>query len=179
MYVDDAGSHHICIDLSSVSGGNFCDVTGQSDWCSSSMTCQTDGDDDNGNDDNTCEVQNWCVCQWAFASYILAAGGCDYIQDIVCEAVNMKAVEAYTASASNYKYELALECLQQKCGFSTRYLGGRSNNGFLLVGTIFTVLAVGGILYYKTKKVISTDKSYFEMGGVEAKQEKASAVVIT
>ena len=34
---DDQGSHHICIDLSSASGGNFCDVTGQDDWCSSEM----------------------------------------------------------------------------------------------------------------------------------------------
>ena len=53
---DDSGSHHVCIDLSSLGGGNgngngnddgqnnnnnnnqnqnFCDVTGQSDWCSS------------------------------------------------------------------------------------------------------------------------------------------------
>jgi uncharacterized protein (DUF2237 family) len=30
---DDAGSHHVCIDMSSLtgSGGNFCQVTGQSD----------------------------------------------------------------------------------------------------------------------------------------------------
>ena len=39
---DDSGSHHICIDLSSTIGGNFCDVTGQSDWCSSSMACNDD-----------------------------------------------------------------------------------------------------------------------------------------
>ena len=25
---DDSGSHHICIDLSSTTGGDFCDVTG-------------------------------------------------------------------------------------------------------------------------------------------------------
>ena len=30
--VDDEGSHHICIDLSSTEGGDFCEVTGQPDW---------------------------------------------------------------------------------------------------------------------------------------------------
>ena len=40
-YQDDVGSHHICIELSSASsnGQNFCQVTGQSNWCSSSMPC--------------------------------------------------------------------------------------------------------------------------------------------
>ena len=54
---DDSGSHHICIDLSSASGGNFCDVTGQSDWCSSELPCHEDQSED-------CLVQSWCVCQW-------------------------------------------------------------------------------------------------------------------
>ena len=40
---DDAGSHHICIDMKSTKGGNFCTVTGQAGpdggWCSSSMRC--------------------------------------------------------------------------------------------------------------------------------------------
>ena len=40
-YQDDVGSHHICIELSSASsnGQNFCQVTGQTNWCSSSMPC--------------------------------------------------------------------------------------------------------------------------------------------
>ena len=84
---DDHGSHHICINLSSTSGGNFCAVTGQPDWCSSSMPC------DGGT--GRCPVVNWCVCQWAFSSYVANAGGCSYIQDIVCEATNIKALEAY------------------------------------------------------------------------------------
>lgn len=36
---DDAGSHHVCIDMASNTGGNFCSVTGQPDWCSSKMAC--------------------------------------------------------------------------------------------------------------------------------------------
>jgi hypothetical protein len=36
---DDAGSHHVCIDMTSNAGGNFCHVTGQPDWCSSQMGC--------------------------------------------------------------------------------------------------------------------------------------------
>ena len=107
---DDAGSHHICINLSSIAsnGQNFCSVTGQSDWCSSTdMPCHENPDE------STCAIENWCVCQWAFASYIEKAGGCDAIQDIQCDAINMKALEAYK---SNYdKYGEALSCLYERC----------------------------------------------------------------
>lgn len=102
------GSHHICIDLSSTTGGNFCEVTKQPNWCSSFMTCH-----DNRN--KQCPIKNWCVCQWAFASYIAAAGGCDHIQHIECEAVNMQALIAYQKS-SEQKYVNALNCIQKKCG---------------------------------------------------------------
>ncbi|KAL1519042.1 hypothetical protein AB1Y20_003310 [Prymnesium parvum] len=85
---DDQGSHHICIDMKSSSGGNFCSVTGQPDWCSSSMPC------DGGS--GSCPVEHWCVCEWAFARYISLAGGCDKIQKIMCEATNL---EAYLACA--------------------------------------------------------------------------------
>merc|ERR1711907_671026 len=36
---DDAGSHHICIGMASNVGGNFCQVTGQPNWCDSKMAC--------------------------------------------------------------------------------------------------------------------------------------------
>merc|ERR1711966_140230 len=57
---DDSGSHHICIDLSSTaSAGNFCTVTGQSDWCSSTdMPCHEDPNS------GECAIEHWCVCQW-------------------------------------------------------------------------------------------------------------------
>lgn len=107
---DDRGSHHICIDLSSTTGGNFCEVTGQNDWCSSEeMPCHEDPTQ------QACPIQHWCVCQWAFASYLETAGGCDYIQDIVCEAVNVQAVFAYQQQ-SQQKYQVALDCLVERCG---------------------------------------------------------------
>ena len=56
---DDHGSHHICINMASNKGGNFCEVTGQPNWCGSQMTC--DGSY------AQCPVEHWCVCQWAFA----------------------------------------------------------------------------------------------------------------
>jgi len=106
---DDAGSHHICIDMSSTEGGNFCQVTGQSDWCSSDMPCHDEAD-------SYCTIQNWCVCQWAFASYLQNAGGCSMIQDIVCDAINMEAIKAYKIqSSSNSKYQDALDCLAERC----------------------------------------------------------------
>ena len=110
---DDAGSHHICIDMTTNVGGNFCTVTGQPDWCSSKMACD-------GDYSSKCPVEHWCVCQWAFASYIANAGGCDQIQDIVCESTNMVALNAYRAQASNSpQIQTALECLETRCGIST------------------------------------------------------------
>jgi len=181
---DDRGSHHICINLSSTEGGNFCDVTGQPDWvrldeerrlersdsksaippsyitrlersdnknsiayrlssrnsfslslrsshippsyitnnfplvaslrslqCSSQMGCH---EDYRG---KQCPVEHWCVCQWAFASYIENAGGCGMIQDIVCDATNKKALEAYARENDNdERIGRALECIVERCG---------------------------------------------------------------
>jgi len=110
---DDQGSHHICIDLSSASGGNFCDVTGQDDWCSSEMPCHDDQNE-------YCQVQQWCVCQWAFASYLENAGGCDNIQTVACESINIEAVFAYQQKQNvASKYKNALECLVERCGLDT------------------------------------------------------------
>lgn len=105
---DDAGSHHICINLSSIasSGQNFCEVTGQSDWCSGSMPCHDD-------QQQSCAIGNWCVCQWAFATYIQRAGGCDSIQDIECDAINMQALTAYKSDYS--RYGEALACIYERC----------------------------------------------------------------
>merc|ERR1711871_934442 len=105
---DDAGSHHVCIDMSSNTGGDFCEVTGQPDWCSSKMPC------DGGR--GRCPVEHWGVCQWAFASYIKRAGGCDKIQNVVCEATNMVALKAYRQQAqSDAHIADALACLESKC----------------------------------------------------------------
>ena len=107
---DDAGSHHVCIDMASNTGGNFCTVTGQPDWCSSTMSC-----DPEGSTQGTCPVQHWCVCEWAFTSYLERAGGCDKIQNIVCEATNMMALTHYREQASTPKVQAALSCLEQRC----------------------------------------------------------------
>merc|ERR1719198_423899 len=48
---DDAGSHHVCIDMSSNTGGNFCTVTGQPNWCGSQMPCD-------GDPGSECQVQH-------------------------------------------------------------------------------------------------------------------------
>ena len=44
-----------------------------------------------------CPVKNWCVCEWAFKDYIAAAGGCDAIKSINCDATNALAVAHYEA----------------------------------------------------------------------------------
>merc|ERR1712161_21704 len=57
---EDVGSHHICLDMSSLDGmhpdqtdptqsQDFCQVTGQPDWCASKdMACHEGGDDNGG-----------------------------------------------------------------------------------------------------------------------------------
>jgi uncharacterized protein (DUF2237 family) len=142
---DDTGSHHICIDMTSTTGGDFCEVTGQSDWCSSKMPCQ-----ENLND--YCQIQHWCVCQWAFASYIENAGGCDAIQDVVCDAINMQAIVAYQQQSSSQKHRNALNCLVQRCSIRSTnnleaakdYLQSKTSAKWL-VGGFLALAALGGI----------------------------------
>ena len=95
-------------------GKNFCQVTGQPNWCSSSMPCHHDPNQSSSRTTlgTKCPVANWCVCQWAFASYIHNAGGCDYIQEIKCEAINLSAYRAY---GKMERYREALECLNKRC----------------------------------------------------------------
>ena len=187
-YQDDRGSHHICIDVSSTSGGNFCTVTGQSNWCSSSMACDTndygnndDADAEDSNNQNysngngKCQVQNWCVCQWAFASYLEEAGGCDYIQDIQCDAVNLEALLAYSKMSGsskdyNKKYTNALNCIESRCNVSSEDWSsfqtqsqnfsrvGRMNDGFAVVSLV-AVAVVCVIAIVKSKKMVSVAAS--------------------
>merc|ERR1712194_344392 len=148
---DDAGSHHICIDLSSTGdadGNNFCQVTGQSDWCSyEDMPCHNDGDDYG----TTCPIANWCVCQWAFSNYVLASG-CDNIQTIMCESINLEAVLAYkkildqptwysnaVSAVDPTKYQSALECIVNRCNLDINNLPtGNGSSSSSLFSSLLT-----------------------------------------
>ena len=161
---DDSGSHHICIDLSSLGGGNdqnenFCTVTGQSDWCSSEdMPCHEDPST------YGCPVTNWCVCQWAFASYIQKSGGCENIQTVVCDSINQEAVFAYEEMAYSWrsdrnKYKNALNCLVEKCGIAESTVLERSfrsssstKAAWLLAGAAATTL----VAYFYSKRSSKT-----------------------
>jgi len=105
----DIGNHHICIDISSVdqTKGNFCEQTKQPDWCSSDMSCH--------NSNKACPVNNWCICQWAFADYIENSGGCENINNIYCESTNSEALKAYKENKYDPKILNALECIEKKC----------------------------------------------------------------
>jgi uncharacterized protein (DUF2237 family) len=104
---DDAGSHHICI----VMKPDFCSVTGQPNWCAEKMECM-------GNSDDQCPIVDWCVCQWAFANYLQEAGGCDEAVDVVCEAINQAAINAYSRS-TDPTHQAALQCIKKRCGSAT------------------------------------------------------------
>ena len=101
---DDAGSHHICIQMWP-SKVNFCNQTGQPDWCEKEMPCHEDAS-------KTCPIKNWCVCQWAFEAYVQKVG-CDAVVDLQCEAVNKVALDAYEEDKDAHKEALA--CLRKKC----------------------------------------------------------------
>jgi len=97
---NDQGSHHICVDLhhAQTADGNFCSLTGQSNWCDELQ-------------DGKPRV-HWCICQWAFNSFLNADGtSCDDF-DVKCDATNNQARIAY---GNNPDYAKALECLNQKC----------------------------------------------------------------
>jgi uncharacterized protein (DUF2237 family) len=167
-YNDDAGSHHICIDVSSTNE-NFCTVTGQSDWCSSYMPC--DNGASSSSSSSLCPVENWCVCQWAFASYIDTAGGCDYIQEIQCDAINIQALVAYANVAgtsqdtnSGGKYTNALKCIEDRCGIESSSIleqyvlqAGIENNGGFYGSFKITIVVVGSccvaLMLWKTKVI--------------------------
>ena len=51
----------------------------------------------------------------AFASYIQKAGGCNAIQEIQCDAVNMEALKAYEKNLSDDKIKDAYDCLYERC----------------------------------------------------------------
>ena len=56
------------------------------------MACHEDAAKD-------CEIENWCVCQWAWEMYVKKQG-CENIVDLHCESVNMKALEACASCTS-------------------------------------------------------------------------------
>ena len=110
----DSGSHNVCIDMKSTRHGNFCTVTGQTDWCDEYMPCDQDSA-------QNCPVVNWCVCEWAFATYLAKAGGCHKIASVICESTNEKVIADYEnkIAGGDRDAELAFNCLKKKCGLGS------------------------------------------------------------
>merc|ERR1712228_412454 len=77
--------------------------TNQYNWCSEDYPCTEDSK-------LTCPVQQWCVCQWAFATYVESVG-CENVS-IICDAVNRKALDAYAADLSTQKVQLTIVSLR-------------------------------------------------------------------
>merc|ERR1719412_928997 len=128
LHQGDSGSHNVCIDISNVANGeNFCSITGQPDWCSENDRC----DSIPGSFD--CPRENWCICQWAFAS-LIAARGCSAVskESINCEATSGQTIMAYRdqmslgglngGQISESSSAKALACLQSLCDLSDEYV---------------------------------------------------------
>lgn len=104
---DDAGSHHVCLDISSAPHRkNFCTSTKQPAWCTKSMPCHKDSN-------KQCDVKNWCVCEWAFSDYV-AAVGCENVGQVDCSATNKLALKHYL-DANDDKSKSAYNCLKKLC----------------------------------------------------------------
>lgn len=145
---DVSDSLHVCIDLSS--NDNYCTITNQNqNWCSESKPC------DNGygqSCEETCPIENWCACQWNFASYVQLVGGCNYVKDLQCNAINLQTIRAYVNTISRKKDRSkriynALNCLVSKCGLSNTetliqmYTVNQNSYG-PKIGLFFTVLII-------------------------------------
>lgn len=134
LHQGDSGSHNVCVDISNVANGqNFCEITGQSDWCSENDRCDSQAGYD-------CPRQNWCICEWAFASLINAKGcGAVSTEAIQCEAVSGKTIVAYREAmslSSQYGGRIssnnaatALQCLQSLCELSDEYVASIDYTG--------------------------------------------------
>jgi hypothetical protein len=46
------------------------------------------------------------------------AGGCDAIQDLKCDAINIEVIAAYQEVSSQKKYKDALACIVKRCSLS-------------------------------------------------------------
>lgn len=95
-HADDKGSHHVCITdvAKKVKGSNFCEATGQPDWC----------DQENR--------ERWCVCEWAFETYA-SRQGCEAIE-IDCEATNQIALTHYQERGAGEM----IECIRTQCALT-------------------------------------------------------------
>lgn len=135
LHQGDSGSHNVCIDISDVANGeNFCSITGQSDWCSTPDQC----DSIPGRSD--CPRENWCICQWAFAS-LISARGCDAVsrESINCEATSGQTIMAYRdqiamgnlngGRITDNSAATALACIKSLCDLSDEYVASVDYSG--------------------------------------------------
>lgn len=99
----DSGSHHMCLDIAT-GEANFCESTGQPNWCDEKDACQ-------GDEKARCPRKKWCVCQWAFDK-VLQRTPCSELK-LDCAATNLKALEAFRRDPK--KYSRALKCIGEKC----------------------------------------------------------------
>ena len=102
---NDHGRHHVCLKLQE--SPDFCAATGQPDWCATPHECHGDAT-------RSCPIRNWCVCEWAFASYVDAVG-CDQVGTVDCAATNAAVLAHYRRRTDDPKVAKALRCLQHRC----------------------------------------------------------------
>lgn len=115
--VDSYGRYgsHICmnIDNSNDDINNFCNL----EYAQAKLpACRENGVFPCQQDTTKmCPVQNYCVHQCQFSHYLEEIGNCDDIQDIVCDAVNIRSLIAYGKRSYKGRYNNALECIAKKC----------------------------------------------------------------
>ena len=123
---EDMSIATLCIDLTTLSHPQqFCQVLQKEsetndhlflkDLCHSdydTMPCQEDAN-------QHCPVEHVCVAPTTLTAYIAASGGCLAIGELVCDSVNLQALETLELAGNTYKDMLT--CLIDRCGLHLNY----------------------------------------------------------
>jgi len=121
--VDSYGRYgsHICMNIENMDSNmnNFCEMEKAEILPACSLNAEFPCQDDTR---NMCPVQNYCVHQCYFSHYLEEVGECDDIQDIKCDAVNIRSLIAYGKRSYKEKYSNALECIAKKCNVEDELL---------------------------------------------------------
>lgn len=155
------GNYSICVDLSTVEGGeDLCQALeegGQSSlvndaspedlkwWCDQDQLACHDQPEEQ------CPIESWCLSPDAFALYVsdLAdEGGCDGISDIACKSIHQGAVWALLDESRNSTiHATAIACLIDRCGmYRLSALTSKSSGHHTFTDLVGYGAALGGVM---------------------------------
>ena len=155
------GNYSICVDLSSVEGGeDLCQALNEGDqsslvndappedlewWCDhDELACHDQPEEQ-------CPVESWCLSPDSFALYVsdlAEEGGCDAIGDISCKSIHQGAVWALLDESRNSTvHSTAIACLIDRCGmYRLSALTSKSSGHHTFTDLVGYGAALGGVM---------------------------------